>query len=76
MALNTDINVGIRRFIYGSVNAYRNFEPGGTQEYLCNKEGMTINGTAYHVGDALPLGALPDAQLEVLFNAGDINPAT
>jgi hypothetical protein len=72
---NTEANIGIRRFIYGSVNAYRNFEPGGATQYLCNKEGMNIAGTVYHVGDALPPGILPDETLEPMFNAGEINPA-
>jgi hypothetical protein len=72
MALNSDINVGARRFIR-ALNAHRNFEPGGTQQYLCNKEGMNIGGVVYHVGDALPLGILPDSQLEVLFISSSKN---
>jgi hypothetical protein len=72
---NTQINVGHRRFIYGSVNAYRNFEPGGTVQYVSNKSRLTINGIIYQPGDALPLGVLPDEKLVVLFNQGDINPA-
>jgi hypothetical protein len=76
MASNTSMNVGVRRFIYGSVNGYRNFEPGGTTQYVSNKSQLTINGIAYQPGDALPLGCLPDEKLEVLFNAGDINPAS
>lgn len=73
MATNTKINIGIRRFIYGSIMAYRNFEPGGT--YVSNKARLLINGVTYGVGDALPLGILPDEKLEVLWNAGQINPA-
>ena len=73
---NTQANIGIRRFIYGTVNDYRNFEPGGTVQYVSNKLRLTINGIKYQPGGALPLGCLPDAQLEVLFNAGQINPAS
>ena len=76
MASNTSINVGVRRFIRGAVNAYRCFEPGGVTQYVSNKSRLTINGIKYQPGDALPLGCLPDAQLEVLFNAGQINPAS
>lgn len=76
MATNTSTNVGVRRFVPGTINAFRNFELGGTVQYVSNKSRLTINGVAYQPGDALPLGILPDAQLEVLFNAGDINPAS
>jgi len=76
MPSNTALNIGVRRFIRGTVNDYRNFQPGGTTQYVCNKAGMSINGVAYSVGDALPLGALPDATLEVLFDEGSINPAS
>jgi hypothetical protein len=72
---NTQANIGLRRFIRGAINDFRNFEPGGTTQYVSNKSQLAINGVAYQPGDALPLGVLPDAQLEVLFNAGDINPA-
>lgn len=75
MATHTSMNVGVRRMIYSlPTPEYRNFEPGGATQYNCNEEGMNIGGTVYHVGDALPLGILPDAVLEVLFNAGEINP--
>lgn len=73
MGVNTDRNIGFRRFIDGSINEWRNFEPG--EQYLCNKEGMVIDGVVYHVGDALPPGALPDQVLERMWNAGEINPA-
>jgi hypothetical protein len=76
VATNTDRNIGIRRFIRGTINAYRNFEPGGTVQYVSNKSRLLINGVAYQPGDALPLGILPDEKLVVLFNAGDINPAS
>jgi len=55
--------------------AYRNFERGGTTVYNCGKANMTIGAVTYQPGTALPLGILPDDVLEVLFNAGDINPA-
>jgi hypothetical protein len=71
---NTRANIGIRRFIRG-LNDYRNFEPGGTVQYVSNKSRLTINGIVYQPGTALPLGALPDEKLVVLFNQGDINPA-
>jgi hypothetical protein len=73
---NTKANIGIRRYIHGSVNGHRNFQPGGATQYISNKSRLTINGIKYQPGDALPLGCLPDAQLEVLFNAGQINPAS
>ena len=76
MASNTSMNIGIRRFIRGSVNGYRNFEPGGTTQYVSNKSQLTINGTVYQPGDALPLGVLLDEKLVILFNAGEINPAS
>jgi hypothetical protein len=76
MATNTSLNVGVRRFVYGAINDFRNFEPGGTVQYVSNRSRLTINGTQYQPGDLLPLGCLPDAQLEVLFNQGDINPAS
>lgn len=73
---NTQANIGVR-FIYGQVSRdFHCFEPGGTTQYVSNKSHLTINGIEYQPGDALPLGCLPDAQLEVLFNQGDINPAS
>ena len=73
---HTQANIGIRRMIRTlATPAYRNFEPGGTVQYVSNKSRLTINGTVYQPGDALPLGVLPDEKLEVLFNAGEINPA-
>ena len=76
MATNTSLNVGVRRFVYGAINDFRNFEPGGTVQYASNKSRLTVNGVAYQPGTALPLGCLPDAKLVVLFNQGDINPAS
>ena len=76
MASNTSANIGIRRFIRGSINDYRNFQPGGVTSYVSNKSRLTIAGTAYQVGDPLPLGVLPDEKLVILFNQGDINPAS
>ncbi|MGD0869475.1 MAG: hypothetical protein ABSB88_07995 [Bryobacteraceae bacterium] len=74
---NTQADIGIRRMIYTlTPPAYRNFEPGGTVQYNCNKGGMVIAGVTYQPGNALPLGVLPDDVLEVLFNQGDINPAS
>ena len=75
MATNTKANIGIRRYIHGSISGYRNFEPGGTVQYVSNKSRLTISGIKYQPGDALPLGILPDAKLVILFNQGDINPA-
>ena len=76
MATNSKVNIGVRRFIRCSINAYRNFEPGGTVQYASNKSRLTVNGVAYQPGTALPLGCLPDAKLVVLFNQGDINTAS
>lgn len=74
---NTQANIGIRRMIRTlSPPAYRNFERGGTTVYNCNKGNMVIAGVTYQPGNALPLGVLPDDMLEVLFNAGQINPAS
>jgi hypothetical protein len=72
---NTAANIGVSRMCYNlTPPAERNFEPGGTTAYVSNTR-LTIRGTVYNVGDALPLGILPDETLEVLFNAGEISPA-
>jgi len=74
---NTQANIGIRRMVRTlSPPVWRNFERGGTTQYNCNKGGMVIAGVTYQPGNALPLGVLPDDMLEVLFNAGQINPAS
>lgn len=73
---NTKANIGIRRTCYNlTPPAERNFEPGGTTSYVSNKSRLTIYGTVYPVGTALPLNILPDETLEVLWNEGSINPA-
>jgi hypothetical protein len=71
---HTQTNIGIRRYIR-ALGEHRNFEPGGSTTYVVNKAGgLHIEGTTYNDGDALPLGVLPDSYLEILFNAGNINP--
>ena len=54
MKSNTFANVGIRRFIYGSINAYRNFENDGLTRYSALREPLEFLGVKYHSGDALP----------------------
>jgi hypothetical protein len=81
MALNSDINVGIRRFIYGAINEYRNFEPQGGQLYRCNRQ-LEYSGVVYADGDTIPFdnpggdAYSNDALMEVYFNAGLIDPAS
>lgn len=80
MALNTTINVGIRRNI-PALASNRNFENSGTVQYQCAHQGLNFRGTAYNVGDALPFdvggtsySAAAIQELENYWNQGWIDP--
>jgi len=80
MATNTSIDIGLRRFIYGSINDYRNFEPSG-QLYAAVRDGYEYQGVVYDAGDAIPFDVGGTsysglAQLERDFNSGWIDPAS
>jgi hypothetical protein len=81
MAKNTDINIGIRRFIT-SLNGYRNFEPTGTTYTVIRATGYEYQGTHYNPGDVIPMDGPGGtsytnlAQLERDFNSGFIDPTS
>jgi hypothetical protein len=78
MATNTNINVGVRRYI-ASLGELRNFEPSGTQ-YKVVRVTYEYNGQQYSNSDVIPYDADSKysnlEQLERDVNAGLIDPAS
>jgi hypothetical protein len=79
MALNTAVNIGIRRNFASFGD--RNFENSGTVQYVSGRENLEFLGTLYDTGVTLPFdvggvsysaAALRD--LELYWNAGLISP--